>query len=91
MPLKNNNKKIIYLYVKFETWVQNLNMLWIANHNVTLAATFNHCVLHSMIFKKRGQYNFLIPDFIWIVYSHTNKAGSGLFLMVGTALHAGKF
>lgn len=51
------------MVVKFETWVQKLDVLWITNHNVTLAVTLNCYVPHSMIFKKKGQYNFLIPDF----------------------------
>jgi len=40
------------LVVKFETWVQNLDVLWTANHNTTLAATLYCYVPHSVIFKK---------------------------------------
>lgn len=66
----NDNKKIISLDETLETWVQSLTMLWIANHNVTLAATFNCCVLCFMIFKKGDNIISLSLIFIWLVYSH---------------------
>lgn len=78
--------------MKLETRVQNLDVLWIANHNVTLAATLNCCVLHSVIFKKREQYHFLIPDFN-LAHLFTLRIGQdqAFFLMVGITLHAGKY
>lgn len=69
----NDNKKIISLDETLETWVQSLTMLWIANHNVTLAATFNCCVLRFMIFKKGDNIISLSLIFIWLVYSHCKQ------------------
>lgn len=62
-------KKIIALAVKFEAWVRNLDVLWIANHNVTLAATLNCYVPHSVIFKKGDNRISLSLIFICLIYS----------------------